>query len=44
VVYAAEIGYNYAGEEYWQTFASSTPGWAESGNHQYIEAYSQKAN
>ena len=36
VVYAAEIGYNYSGEEYWQTFASSTPGWAESGNHQYI--------
>jgi superfamily I DNA/RNA helicase len=36
VVYAAEIGYNYAGEEYWQTFASSTPGWAESGDRQYI--------
>ncbi|MGB9233877.1 MAG: hypothetical protein WCC04_05645 [Terriglobales bacterium] len=28
VVYAAEIGYAYSGDEYWQTFAESTPGWA----------------
>ena len=27
VVYAAEIGYRYAGYEYWQTFETETPGW-----------------
>jgi hypothetical protein len=27
VVYAAEIGYGYAGDEYWQTFEVETPGW-----------------
>lgn len=26
VVYAAEIGYEYSGYEYWQTFGSKTPG------------------
>lgn len=27
VVYAAEIGYSYDGQEYWQTFNTSTIGW-----------------
>lgn len=27
IVYAAEIGYGYAGDEYWQTFEKKTPGW-----------------
>ena len=27
VVYAAELGYRFSGEEYWQTFNSETPGW-----------------
>lgn len=36
VVYAAEIGYAYDGNEYWQTFESSTPGWAERGDRHYI--------
>ncbi|MHA7861535.1 hypothetical protein ACX1DX_09220 [Tessaracoccus sp. Y36] len=27
VVYAAEMGYGYAGEEYWTTFSSLTPRW-----------------
>jgi hypothetical protein len=31
VVYSAEIGYEYAGDEYWETFAYRTPGWIESG-------------
>lgn len=26
-VYAAEIGYGYTGEEYWQSFDEQTPGW-----------------
>ena len=28
VVYAAEVGYGYAGDEYWTTFSSLTPRWA----------------
>jgi hypothetical protein len=31
VVYSAEIGYEYAGDEYWATFAQRTPGWIEAG-------------
>jgi hypothetical protein len=27
IVYATEIGYNYAGDQYWQTFEKQTPGW-----------------
>lgn len=27
VVYAAEFGYRYRGDEYWQSFAAETPGW-----------------
>ncbi len=27
VVYAAELGYGYAGDEYWTTFSLLTPGW-----------------
>lgn len=30
VVYAAEVGYTYDGQEYWQTFESNTPGWTRS--------------
>jgi len=29
VVYAAEVGYDYAGEEFWQTFSARTPGWSD---------------
>src|SRR5262249_48770666 len=29
--YAAEIGYGYAGDEYWQTFEEKTPGWTLHG-------------
>jgi hypothetical protein len=35
-VYAAEIGYGYAGDEYWQTFEAKTPGWTENGNRSWI--------
>jgi hypothetical protein len=28
IVYAAEIGYGYLGDEYWQTFEQKTPGWS----------------
>ena len=26
IVYAAELGYRYSGDEYWQTFEEETPG------------------
>jgi hypothetical protein len=35
-VYAAEIGYGYAGDEYWQTFEADTPGWTENGDRHWI--------
>lgn len=35
-VYAAEIGYGYAGDEYWQTFELKTPGWTQNGNRGWI--------
>jgi hypothetical protein len=28
IVYATELGYRYSGNEYWQTFEETTPGWA----------------
>ena len=28
--YASEIGYHYAGDEYWHSFTSQTPGWDQS--------------
>ena len=36
VVYAAEIGYGYAGNEYWQTFEEKTPGWTLNGRRDWI--------
>ena len=36
IVYAAEIGYGYAGDEYWQTFEEKTPGWTAHGDRYWI--------
>src|SRR2546428_9575376 len=36
VVYAAEIGYRYTGDEYWQTFEATTPDWLVRGDRYYI--------
>jgi hypothetical protein len=36
VVYAAEIGYRYSGDEYWQTFEEETPGWIYLGERHWI--------
>jgi hypothetical protein len=36
IVYAAEIGYRYSGDEYWQTFEEETPGWTVRGNRSWI--------
>ncbi len=36
IVYAAELGYRYSGNEYWQTFEAKTSGWAERGRRSWI--------
>ena len=36
VVYAAESGYGYIGDEYWKTFAEQTPRWSEVGDRDWI--------
>lgn len=33
VVYAAESGYDYVGDEYWTSFEGSTPGWQSEHRH-----------
>lgn len=36
IVYAAEIGYGYEGDEYWQTFEQKTPLWKVRGTREWI--------
>ena len=36
VVYAAELGYRFAGEEYWQTFEDRTPGWVQNSERDWL--------
>ena len=36
IVYAAEFGYGYSGNEYWQTFEAETPGWKTRGDRYWI--------
>ena len=36
IIYATEIGYGYAGDEYWQTFEEKTPGWTLNGTRNWI--------
>lgn len=36
IVYAAEIGYRYSGDEYWQTFEAETPRWTIYGDRYWI--------
>jgi hypothetical protein len=36
IVYAAEIGYGYSGDEYWPTFEERTPGWTFRGDRDWI--------
>jgi hypothetical protein len=38
IVYAAEIGYRYSGDEYWQTFEAATPGWVLRGDRSWVRA------
>lgn len=39
VIYAAESGYDYAGDEYWPSFETATPLWATCGDRQRIKAW-----
>lgn len=39
VVYAAELGYRYSGDEYWQTFEQETPGWIVNGDRYRIREF-----
>src|SRR5258708_6743196 len=39
VVYSAEIGYQYSGEEYWDTFGRLTPNWNNAFRDQIRDAY-----
>ena len=36
VVYTSELGYRYAGDEYWQTFDQETPGWSDREDRDWI--------
>jgi hypothetical protein len=36
IVYAAELGYRYVGDEYWYTFEQETPGWNLRGERSWI--------
>ncbi|HEY0138187.1 MAG TPA: hypothetical protein VGB85_29070, partial [Nannocystis sp.] len=35
-VYAAEIGYGYAGDQYWRSFEEMTPGWTVNGRRDWV--------
>ena len=39
VVYSAELGYRYSGDEYWQTFEQETPGWIFNGDRYRIREF-----
>src|SRR5450631_4489388 len=36
IVYACEIGYQYSGDEYWETFEACTPGWDVNGERAWL--------
>ena len=42
VVYAAEFGYGYAGDEYWQTFSQRTPGWSAIEDRDFVRRAFQR--
>lgn len=42
VVYATEIGYQYSGEEFWETFGTSTPNWEAYGSRNWIRTQFKK--
>ena len=39
IVYSAEMGYRYSGNEYWQTFEEETPGWVHNRDRYRLRAF-----
>lgn len=39
VVYAAEVGYDYVGNDYWPPFAEMTPGWEHYGDRDRVRGW-----
>ena len=39
VVYATELGYDYDGEEYWDSFEARTPRWRDRGNRSQLRTW-----
>ena len=39
VVYAAEIGYQYSGNDFWPPFTKATPGWEKEDNYHLRDLY-----
>lgn len=44
VVHATEIGYDYEGDEYWDSFAQRTPNWNHSNRHWFKTWFTKFAN
>ena len=42
IVYSAELGYRYTGDEYWQTFEQESPGWEVNGNRHGLREFFRK--
>ena len=42
IVYSAELGYRYSGDEYWQTFEQETPGWLRNEDRYRIRDFYQR--
>jgi hypothetical protein len=42
IVYATELGYSFAGEEFWTSFAEATPAWSTSGDREWVRYWFQK--
>lgn len=41
-VFASEVGYKFAGDQYWQTFAAQLPGWTKHEDRYFIKDAFQK--
>ena len=42
IVYSAELGYRYTGDEYWQTFEQESPGWGLNGSRHKLREFFRK--
>lgn len=42
IVFAAELGYRFSGDEYWQTFGKEAPGWTRHGDRERIRDFFER--